>query len=123
MAGQLSDDLGLPETFPIGTGAFSPLVVLEEIEDHLNLLLAISRLKENVLAAYDHQDEHPGLKTREEAWVVYVNRAVYRFYRWVKSLKDPLPQHLDHMPPLDVVMVWHTYLLVRYHFTWIYLTH
>ncbi|KAL6714165.1 hypothetical protein ACLMJK_008659 [Lecanora helva] len=73
-------------------------------------------------------------KIREKRWAVYVTKAVYRFQRWWETVIEPNAQRLrqkdiptayqekiesgkslhidrDHLPPLDVVMVWHAYQL------------
>ncbi|OAX30964.1 hypothetical protein K503DRAFT_669727, partial [Rhizopogon vinicolor AM-OR11-026] len=46
----------------------------------------------------------------EKRWVCFVNLAVERFEKWCLSIKssDTVEQRL---PPIDVTMVWHSYLL------------
>jgi len=99
----------LPETFPIGRHQVQPLVNVTELQAHLRLLGAIYKLKLDVQA---RQGGNP--EKAELAWMVYVNRAVRRFYKWASSswtLEYPgLSEEV--MPPLDVIMVWHSYLLV-----------
>ncbi|KAF7296993.1 hypothetical protein MIND_00931600 [Mycena indigotica] len=55
----------------------------------------------------------PPPEEKERRWSVFVGFAVERFERWCQALQ---PAHSDRgiaviMPPLDVMMVWHTYLL------------
>ncbi|KAG8958094.1 hypothetical protein FRC03_009468 [Tulasnella sp. 419] len=58
----------------------------------------------------------------DEAWAVYLANAVRRFEKWVKvvvarntpsgaSEENVAPWEEREIPPLDVIMVWHTYLL------------
>jgi len=100
----------LPETFPIGRNNVHPLVNVTELQAHLRLLGAIYKLKQDVQA----QNDGVAATDSELAWVVYVNRAVRRFYKWTSSSWVPVSPRLSEeiMPPLDVIMVWHSYLLV-----------
>ena len=100
----------LPETFPIGQNKVQPLVNVTELQAHLRLLGAIYKLKQEVQA----QPDGVAATDCELAWVVYVNRAVRRFYKWTLSLWTLESPGLSEevMPPLDVIMVWHSYLLV-----------
>ncbi|CAG8633747.1 10604_t:CDS:1 [Acaulospora colombiana] len=100
----------LPEQLPIGQHNVRPLVNVTELQAHLKLLGAFSELKRDV------QDQQDGIVTddRDQVWVVFVNRAVHRFFAWTSAQWElPSPGlYPDMMPPLDVMMVWHTYLLV-----------
>ncbi|CAG7854222.1 SubName: Full=Uncharacterized protein {ECO:0000313/EMBL:CCA67541.1} [Serendipita indica DSM 11827] len=97
----------LPPTFPIGVHRTAPLVNVTELQAHLRLLGAISKLKSDV------QTRGVSARSKDTAWVVFVNRAVFRFFEWVNALWIPSEPGLDEtrVPPLDVLMVWHTYLL------------
>lgn len=82
-------------------------VNLLEIQAHLTLLGAFDRLKKDVEA---HNPERKDL-----AWVVYVSRAVYRFNEYMCNRESDFHMEKEeHLPPLDVIMVWHAYLLVRF---------
>jgi hypothetical protein len=101
----------LPELFPIGKHQVKPLVNVTELQAHLKLLGAFHELKQEV----ETQPLGDGAANKDEAWVIFVNRAVYRFFSWASAqwnLSAP-GLYADMMPPLDVIMVWHTYLLVR----------
>ncbi|KAG8820781.1 hypothetical protein FRC17_010054 [Serendipita sp. 399] len=100
----------LPSHFPIGSTLATPLVDLTELKAHLRLLGAINKLKENV------QSQKNGIAATNKnlGWVVFVNRAVYRFFAWTSAAWDKVPPSIlteEYIPPLDVIMVWHTYLL------------
>jgi len=100
----------LPDDFPIGRHTVQPLVNATELQAHLRLLGAIYRLKQDVQT----QGDGIAVIDRDLAWVVYVNRAVRRFYQWTScSWRPKCPGVSEEIaPPLDVMMVWHSYLLV-----------
>jgi hypothetical protein len=101
----------LPDFFPIGSYKVKPVVNVTELQAHLRLLGAFYELKLEV----QRQADGIEAQNKDEAWVVFVNRAVYRFFAWNSAnwtLSMP-GLYLEMMPPLDVLMVWHTYLLVR----------
>ncbi|KIM29346.1 hypothetical protein M408DRAFT_23112 [Serendipita vermifera MAFF 305830] len=99
----------LPDNFPIGENNVQPLLDVTELQAHLRLLGAIHKLKQTVQA----QDPGVAAQNKDQAWVVFANRAVHRFYAWASSTWSQESLELDEttIPPLDVVMVWHTYLL------------
>ncbi|EIW76418.1 hypothetical protein CONPUDRAFT_111340, partial [Coniophora puteana RWD-64-598 SS2] len=47
-------------------------------------------------------------------WGWFVNLAVERIERWCLTLEDNGSGDMVHLPPNDVVMVWHSYLLNSY---------
>lgn len=101
----------LPDNFPIGPHKVQPLVNVTELEAHLRLLGAIHKLKADVQA----QRDGVAATNKDKAWVVFVNKAVQRFYVWALSTWPQTTPILSEtsIPPLDVIMVWHSYLLVR----------
>ena len=100
----------LPDNFPIGQYKIQPLVNVTELQAHLRLLGAINKLREEVQS----QENGVAATNKDLAWVVFVNRAVHRFYAWASSSCSPGSSGLDEtvIPPLDIIMVWHSYLLV-----------
>jgi hypothetical protein len=57
---------------------------------------------------------------KEQAWAVFVNKAVHRFYALLQAYWPDgcvVASSETTMPPLDVVLIWHSYLLVRGHFS------
>jgi len=110
----------LPDTFPIGGKQISPVVSVSELRDHLRILGSFAKLPDSVKAATS------GDKTdADNAWALFLSRAVYRFHRWVISVRPTpegtLPQNF--MPPIDVLMVWHSYLLVSLDIFMLWHTH
>ncbi len=87
-----------------------PLVKIAELQAHLRILGAFDILKWKV------QDQlRPEGMSKDDIWVFFVNQAVHRFYAYLQA---PWPSNTIQgsseatMPPLDVLMVWHSYLLV-----------
>ncbi|KAG8768001.1 hypothetical protein FRC15_005345, partial [Serendipita sp. 397] len=99
----------LPSQLPIGSYKPTPVVNVTELQAHLRLLGAFHKLKEEV----QRQQVGVAAGDRELAWVVFVNRAVYRFYCWTTATWNRSSPAISetYIPPLDVVMVWHSYLL------------
>ncbi|KAG1876823.1 hypothetical protein C8R48DRAFT_591090 [Suillus tomentosus] len=98
----------LPETFNIGQRSTGHLIRPDQLRAHLQLLAAFSHLEQRVAAS---ESLIAGLESdSEKRWVWFVNLAVERFERWCLTIKqsDTVEQHL---PPIDVTMVWHAYLL------------
>ncbi|KAH7101533.1 hypothetical protein BKA62DRAFT_770548 [Auriculariales sp. MPI-PUGE-AT-0066] len=95
----------LPETFSIGFKHTSPLVSIDEVKAHLLVLGAFNKLKLRVT----HANAANGGLEAQDAWTVFLCRAVHRFQLWIESVQE-LPQ-AGYLPPLDVLMVWHSYML------------
>jgi hypothetical protein len=105
----------LPATFPIGKHKVPPLVNVTDLQAHLRLLGAFDRLRYTV----QHPAEGiPSGMQHEHLWVLFLNRAVYRFEAFMTAIwpnNVVIASTEATMPPLDVLMVWHTYLLVWRH--------
>ncbi|KZV98764.1 hypothetical protein EXIGLDRAFT_746476, partial [Exidia glandulosa HHB12029] len=98
----------LPATFRVGFRETTPFVTVDELEDHLRILGAFSRLKSRV--ELDGQQPHLAHPLEPAAaWTVFLCRAVYRFTRWLQAVKVTPDE--SSLPPLDVLMVWHAYML------------
>ncbi|KAF9459225.1 hypothetical protein BDZ94DRAFT_1055303 [Collybia nuda] len=106
-----------PSTFQIGskhTGG--SLVSTKQLRGHLALLRAFAQLREQV----DKLHERPGAilsripKGIGKRWAWFSGLAVERFTAWCLAISlDDICEKLveDMLPPLDVMMVWHTYML------------
>jgi hypothetical protein len=108
-----------PETFQVNGKTTPPVVSLQDLNDHLRILGAFSQLRsrvEQVHAATRAADIFPLSQT--DAWTVFLCRAVYRFGLWLDVVKPVLSPNDGptvgemKLPPLDVLMVWHSYMLV-----------
>lgn len=99
----------LPDTFPISGKKYPPVVAVSELQFHLRILGAFATLRQNVTAEVGGQTEDA-----DGAWAVFVARAVYRFYNWVIKVRPTMTGRIQdgQLPPVDVLMVWHSYLLV-----------
>ena len=104
-----------PVTFSIGSQETAPLVNLTEVQSHLRLLAAFDKLKDDVQRAHasmERSESKPALDP-DAAWVVFINKAAYRFDKFMSGKWEEFPRWSEAaILPLDVVMVWHTYLLV-----------
>lgn len=84
------------------TGSLDDLPSVFECAVHLALLDAIVRMKGEVDACGKEDGHGEGV-----AWNVYCCAAVLRFLKWSQAAEV----HEKSTPPLDVLMVWHTYML------------
>jgi len=101
----------LPTTFPIGEHEVPPLVNVTDLQAHLRLLGAFDRLKYTV--QHPEDGPPPGMQ-REHLWILFLNMAVQRFEAFMSATwpnNAVVASTEATMPPLDVLMVWHTYLL------------
>ncbi|KAG9012488.1 hypothetical protein FRB94_005805 [Tulasnella sp. JGI-2019a] len=119
----LNQKLGSTVTFHIDKTVVQPLVLPSDLQAHLIILGAFRRLREDVRTQKGKSDF--SLKP-DEMWSVFLERAVHRFAcwaTWINALllddsndnwvepRVPLRLDADHCPPLDVMMVWHMYML------------
>ncbi|PVG00354.1 hypothetical protein CPB86DRAFT_871885 [Serendipita vermifera] len=99
----------LPPTLPVGKHNPAPLVTIQDLQAHLRILGAFTKLKQDVQGMVNGSTD----KEKEEAWVVYVTRAAHRFgvvvgTEWTSGF---VGWKEETAPPLDVLMVLHSYLL------------
>ncbi|EGV62468.1 hypothetical protein CANTEDRAFT_126499 [Yamadazyma tenuis ATCC 10573] len=83
-----------------------------EIVAHLKLLRCFAELKKRIIASDDN----------EHLWKTYVTMAARRFLVFMNAIKgistSALSETLDRMsPPIDVIMVWHSFMLKTLSFT------
>ncbi|KAF9055637.1 hypothetical protein BJ165DRAFT_433608 [Panaeolus papilionaceus] len=102
-------------TFTIGSKKItSTLVQFTEVKSHLALLHAFHELR-TVVQAEEHPFRGPGVpQDAERRWGWFVALAVERFHKWCQSLVRGLDSSHSWstiMPPIDVIMVWHAYML------------
>ncbi|KAG6917585.1 hypothetical protein DXG01_001933 [Tephrocybe rancida] len=105
-----------PTTFTIGrTRTEEPLVNRDQIRGHLLLLHEFSALRTSI-EKLDVKTE-PEIKflpkDKDRRWVWFVGLAVERFTIWCESLPPDCSEvpATTFFPPLDVLMVWHTFML------------
>ena len=104
-----------PPSLVIGTHTLEPfdLVTIPEIQAHLSFLGAFARLKAQVKS-----QKGPDVRgSVDELWATYIARAVDRFAKWIDKVvyhqtgSDLRELAEVDVPPLDVLMAWHTYML------------
>ena len=105
----LRHEIALPSSFRVGTTDTAPVVSFEEVQAHLKLLGAFSRLKTRVALAQESISENR--MESDAAWTIFLCRAVHRFEKWIQTrpTSEPPPWVII---PLDVLMVWHSFMLV-----------
>ncbi|KAJ3513636.1 hypothetical protein NLJ89_g2838 [Agrocybe chaxingu] len=102
----------VPTQFVIGSSrTAAPLVNIQEIKGHLLLLNAFAELKKRILSADVRAPNAPLSEDRKWGW--FVALAVERFDTWCRGLKaDDTGKDTEIvLPPLDVLVVWHAYML------------
>ncbi|TFY79965.1 hypothetical protein EWM64_g4047 [Hericium alpestre] len=106
----------LPATLRVGGRMVkATLVDPEDVKVHLGLLRAFWELRQTVEVRLDARFP-PFARTMhpEQRWAWFVTLAVERFDRWsrvVTPRSDIRSWVANEIPPLDVCMVWHAYLL------------
>ncbi|KAF9463652.1 hypothetical protein BDZ94DRAFT_1192440, partial [Collybia nuda] len=119
--GRLTEDVpsayAFPATFIIGSKRTSaPLVNSAQLKGHLALLHAFARLRQRVdgFDGYVKQAIPLMPDDLERRWAWFVGLAVERFSSWCLNLEfyDIYEKPIeDVLPPIDVMMVWHAYML------------
>ncbi|CAL1714258.1 unnamed protein product [Somion occarium] len=113
-----------PKSYKIGSRTLgSPLVDINQLKAHLALLHAFKLLRADIQSKSAEELELPAVVDRlgeNERWAWFVGLALERFQRWVETVKysSEISEWIEQeLPPLDVLMVWHAYLLnpIWYH--------
>lgn len=112
----------LPNHFKINAQYVKPQVMPSDIQAHLVLLGAFHRLREEVKTVKGTATDIP--MQPDERYAVFLQRAVYRFEQWAVRMiggegseeegvipEAARPLAPSEVPPLDVTMAWHTYML------------
>ncbi|KAJ7017845.1 hypothetical protein C8F04DRAFT_1199873 [Mycena alexandri] len=99
----------LPKRFRLGLYTVEGFITFAQIKNHL-ALLDVAELRAEVEAT--PEERFPFLpSTPDQRWAWFVGLSVERFERWCRALR---PHHASKkltLPPLDVLMVWHAYML------------
>ncbi|KAF8536090.1 hypothetical protein BDD12DRAFT_891085 [Trichophaea hybrida] len=112
-----------PKTFESFSSAKPGLPSIAECAVHLQFFDAILLLKSKVIRSNmldrtftvicksrNNSEDRTWHTRRKKKWERFVAEAVRRFLKWWWALKSPAPLSADTLPPLDVLMVWHTYM-------------
>ncbi|KAK0499368.1 hypothetical protein EDD18DRAFT_1460302 [Armillaria luteobubalina] len=103
----------LPYPLLIGRRAIqTPFVNISQLKGHLCLLKHFASLKKEV-ERMDCSVYGDAPKDKKRRWSWFIGLAVERFERWCKELtNDDKINFADQcLPPIDIIMVWHAYLL------------
>ncbi|KAG6836228.1 hypothetical protein H0H93_010072, partial [Arthromyces matolae] len=105
-----------PKTFAVGSNrSIPPLVTTEQLKNHLGLLHVFAKLRAQIDAL--QISDYSGIpylpEDKEKRWCWFVAQAVERFSIWCDILThtDSTRPAVDILPPADVLMVWHAYML------------
>ncbi|KAL4081307.1 hypothetical protein V8B97DRAFT_1863695 [Scleroderma yunnanense] len=105
----------LQPTYMIGPRKPSkPLVAVEQVQDHLQLLNAFHRLRVTVDQCKDSRIPSFAMRMdKDSRWRWFIHLAIDRFEKWVEALQFARAGQFlaKYHPPLDVCMVWHAYML------------
>ncbi|KIJ16489.1 hypothetical protein PAXINDRAFT_75707 [Paxillus involutus ATCC 200175] len=89
----------------------SQLVTPQQLKGHLALLRAFHALRQTVQAGNDYRfPADVRLLDADRRWTWFVSLAVERFERWCLTIQASDTEWRG-LPPIDVAMVWHAYLL------------
>ncbi|KAG8946582.1 hypothetical protein FRC04_011560 [Tulasnella sp. 424] len=109
----------LPNHFKINDQYVKARVTPSDLQAHLVLLGAFHRLREEVRTFKGNSD----VPTEpDEGWAVFLQRSLYRFDQWAVQMiggegqeevlgEGPRVLAPNEVSPLDVIRVWHTYML------------
>lgn len=105
-----------PSSYRVGSQKLkNPLVQVHELKAHLCLLRAFRNLRTVVEdGKIAEWPEIPRMWAPSQRWAWFVGLAVERFQAWIKSTTAYSSVETwvqREMPPVDVLMVWHAYLL------------
>ncbi|KZT69341.1 hypothetical protein DAEQUDRAFT_726929 [Daedalea quercina L-15889] len=110
-----AESAGKQDRYKIGSHKITEsLVDLEHIKAHLNLLGAFRNMRNRVEDCPDTSlPEVAQFLDGSQRWAWFVGLALERFHRWVKNVKqmELATWITDEIPPLDVMMIWHAYML------------
>ncbi|PCH42480.1 hypothetical protein WOLCODRAFT_120640 [Wolfiporia cocos MD-104 SS10] len=105
-----------PSPYRIGSSSLqSPLVNVTYVRSHLSLLSAFKKLR--ITIEHNERLNLPQLAkdlNQSQRWCWFVNLAVDRFHKWAEIMHNTNGSRnwdAEFIPPLDVLMVWHAYML------------
>jgi hypothetical protein len=88
---------------------------VHDIQAHVRLMKSFRKLQDDLQPGGIPFNQQSGVPLPSSLTISFVQRAVQRFGVWLNSLNgsgDVLsPFQKEHIPPLDVLMVWYAYML------------
>lgn len=90
------------------TSSTTPLISSQDVKAHIALMRAIQKLQND----FQLGDVSPGIPPAPKT-LDFLRHAVMRFGTWLNTLSNikSAASSLKQIPPLDVLMVWHSYML------------
>jgi hypothetical protein len=101
----------------VTTPLISPSIPTHDIQAHILLMRAMHKLQVDIQPGGVTFDPQSGASQPSDSMLSFLHHAVQRFGAWVDAQKhierrsslSSLSQ--EHIPPLDVLMIWHAYML------------
>lgn len=89
----------------------NPTIPVDNVKVHILLMMSISKLQESVEGGPLAVDDESGNLLLRQETIIFIQNAVHRFRMWLDYLTvSPSPEK-EPIPPLDVLMIWHAYML------------
>jgi Glycine-rich domain-containing protein-like len=89
----------------------NPTIPVDDVKVHIHLMISINKLQESVEGGPFAIDGESGDLLPSQETMTYIQNAVQRFRMWLDYLTvSPCPEK-EPIPPLDVLMIWHAYML------------
>jgi len=100
-------------TFRVALAERAPLVPLEHVKAHLTVIGAFARLLQDIDGSFQGANQTHALCS-------FLSKSLYRLELWVTKVLGPLSIRdtiqSNELPPLDVALVLHAYMLSPHHY-------
>jgi hypothetical protein len=90
-------------------------VPIHDVQAHVIFMKALRRLQHDLQPGGIPYEQQSSATFPSASALNFIKHAVQRFGVWLRSLDTSAyipPLQREHIPPLDVLMVWHAYMLV-----------
>lgn len=105
------------DRFVLGGHTIEPLVTIDEVKDHLTILAIFQKVHDSIEEGGVILDDTTGLPIPTDLYHLHLAKIQHRFDLWIsRILRDhadnsPSPPQLKDVPPTDVLMFLHSYML------------
>ena len=91
----------------------NPTIPIDDVKAHILLMMSINNLLESIEGGPIPFEPESRIPRPSQRMLDYIRKSVHRFHAWIKYMAtsqfpDEEPQAI---PPLDVLMIWHAYML------------
>ena len=89
----------------------SPTIPIDDVKAHIILMKSFNNLLESIQGGPIPFDPESRIPRPSQRILNYIRNSVHRFHAWINHMTtSPLPDE-EPIPPLDVLMIWHAYML------------